>query len=144
MNVTPQQVAVALLNIAKGVSTVAPDGQTIAPLGGRSGEGGEIKLSPFVEIADAPWSFEGVAAGYGLVRATARFGVLFWLKYSQDVEYDKAVLRGLFASLFDAIKADPTLGGLVDDARVIEADNSLDTAADFWLWVTLVEVTFET
>jgi len=144
VKIHPQDVAKKLLEVALGVSVTTADGRTITPLGGRTGEGGEIKMSPYVEIADSSWRIEGIAAGYGSDRVTARFGVIYWVKYSQNVDADKEVLRLLFEALYDAVKAKPTLDGLVDHAFVAEADNGLNTATDYWFWVTIVEVEFET
>lgn len=144
MNVSPQEIAKKLLTLSLGVRVTLSDGTTVKVLGGRTAESGLIDRSPYVEVADAPWAFEGIAAGYDRRRGIGRFAIVYWVRWAKNAEREKEILRGLFEGLFDAVKADPTLGNLVEDVRVVEATSGLDENAAYWWWATLLEVEIET
>lgn len=140
MIVSVHDVAQKLLSIALGLTATTPNYGTVTIEGGRVGEGGPIRTGTFVEVADAPWRFEGLAAGAGKDVGIGQFGIIIYRKFAKETEREKEELHYLFEALYDTIKADPTLGGLAEDARVIEADSGFDSSREYWMMIGLVEV----
>ena len=141
----PEQIAQALLAKALALSVTTADGRTLTIRGGRTGEGGAIPETPYVEIGDAGWQFQSVAAGYGQDHVTGRFAVIFYRQYAKEVDREKEELREFFWAFREAMRGDPELGGLVHFARVAEARVGLAPreGRHYWYWMTIVEVVFE-
>jgi len=141
-----EQAARALLDKALAVTATTQDGRTIQARGGRTGEGGPIRETPFVEIGDVGLDFEGISATAGARDlVTLRLAVIFYRTYAKEVDREKEELRELFWAFRDAVRADYTLGGLVDYAHVASARATLEPREGqwFWAWITVVEVIFE-
>ncbi len=138
----PEQIAHALLAKALAVSATGSDGRTIAPKGGRTGEGGPIPETPFVEIGDAGWELEyvGSANAYDRDEARARYAVIFYRQFAKETDREKEDLRELFWAFRAALRADYTLGGLVDYAHVGRARVGLTPREGKWYWFLIAEV----
>lgn len=109
---------------------------------GRTGEGGPIPKTPYVEVGDGRSELVPASAGAGQIyHANAGFYVIFYVPYTgADPEVEKATLRELVWGYHEAMKADYTLGGLVDYARVRGWDIDLTTREKRRLWYAALEV----
>lgn len=142
----PEQIAQALLAKALAVTATGGDGRSIVVKGGRSGEGGPIPETPFVEIGDAGWDVQVQSASVGaLDYIRARYAVVFYRIYGREVDREKEDLRELFWAFRSALLADPTLGGIVTYAHVVEARTGLipREGKHYWFWIAEVEVHVE-
>jgi len=110
--------------------------------GGRTGEGGPIPKTPFVEVGDGRSELEPIAAGAGQIYL-ARLGyfVLFYVPYTgANPEPEKATLRELVWGFYQVLKADYTLGGLAAIAKVRAWDIDLTAREKRRLWYAAIEV----
>ena len=110
--------------------------------GGRTGEGGPIPKTPYVEVGDGRSELEPISAGAGVVfHARLGFFVVFYVPYTgADPESEKATLRELVWGYYQTLKADYTLGGRVDYARVRGWDIDLTAREKRRLWYAALEV----
>ena len=135
-----QNIAVYLLDLALGVEATLADGTQLKPRGGRTGEGGPIADTPWVEIGDMAWRFEPLPAGGGLDDEQLTYAVTLYTPLTGN-ERDKEVLREWLWSFRQAIRADYTLGGRVYYTHVDGASFGLITREDAQLWAGVLEVT---
>lgn len=140
-----ERVAQALLTMALGLTATGEDGRPIAVKGGRAGQGGPIPETPFVEVADIGWYMDPRPGSYGREFMRGRYAVVFYRAYGREVDREAEDLRELFWAFRDALRADYTLGGLVDWAHVEQARLDLIPREGkwYWAWTTLVEVSLE-
>jgi hypothetical protein len=105
-------------------------------VGGRTGEGGSISQTPFVEVGDGRGSITPLAAGGGgLDDIEPGFFVIYYERYNgANPEEQKRALRSYLWGLYTALKADETLGGLVEEARITEWDADLTTRNNTQYW----------
>jgi len=110
--------------------------------GGRTGEGGPVPETPFVEVGDGVSELEPVSAGAGAIyHASLGFYVLFYVPYTgADPEAEKATLRELVWGFYQAVKADYALGGVARYARVRRWDIDLTAREKRRLWYAAIEV----
>lgn len=108
---------------------------------GRTGEGGPIPVTPYVEIGDGRTTMEAVSAGAGMLyEMRAQFYVVFYVPYTgANPDADKATLRDLVWGFHEALKSDYSLGGLVRFAHVTGWDIDLTTRERRQYWYAAVE-----
>jgi hypothetical protein len=138
------QITDALLVKAKAVQV----GAVAVVKGGRTAEAAPIPQTPWVEIGDGRGFLEAIAAGNTEERATPSMYVIFYVPgppATPNPENEKRLLRDIAWQFRNDIRADRTLGGLVEDVRVIEWDSDLTkrNAKGYWYWALRLEVEFE-
>lgn len=114
--------------------------------GGRTGAGGPIPETVYVEIDDARGNSEPVAAGASLELFFPSFYVVFYDNFTgADPETEKARLRGIFWAFRAALYADRTLNNLVDDVLLTDWDADLMTRhnSGYWYWAATVQCEME-
>ena len=109
---------------------------------GRTGEGGPIPVTPYVEVGDWRSELEPISAGAGSIYyASLGFYVVFYVPYTgANPEDEKSTLREFVWGYHQALKADHTLGGLVEIAQVRAWDMDLTTREKRALWYAALEV----
>lgn len=130
-------IAQALLALALGVDGVRA---------GRTGAGGPIYETVFVEIDDARGRSEAVAAGADLEHFFPSYHVVFYDNFTgADPEAEKERLRLIFWAFRAALYQDRTLGGLVDDVLLAEWDADLLSRHNelYWYWAATVRCELE-
>lgn len=130
-------IAQALLTLARAVGGVR---------GGRTGAGGAIPETVYVEIDDARGHSEAVAAGASSERFFPAYHVVFYDNFTgADPEIEKERLRRIFWAFRAALYADRTLGGLVDDVLLTQWDADLTTRHNepYWYWAATVQCEME-
>lgn len=116
-------------------------------VGGRTGEGGSIPQTPYVEIGDGSGNVDPESAGAGGIdEITPTFYVIFYDRFiGSKPEEQKETLRGLFWSMYQALKDDYDLGGLVDEVRVqsFDADTAERNGSQYWFMALRIFVRWE-
>lgn len=127
-------IAVALLSKATALAAIVD---------GRTGEGGNIPQTPYVEVGDGRGSIVPYTAGAGgLDELTAQFFVIVYDRFNgANPAAQKETLRGIAWDYYAALKADPTLGGLCDEAQVGSFDGDLTERNGTRYWFMALEVT---
>jgi len=114
---------------------------------GRTGEGGNIPRAPYVEVGDGRGSITPYTAGAGgLDEITVQFYVIVYERFNgANPATQKELLRGVAWDYYTALKTDPSLGGLCDEARVnsFDADLTKRNNVDYWFMALEVAVRLE-
>lgn len=114
--------------------------------GGRTGAGGPIPETIYVEIDDARGRGEAVAAGADTERFYPSFYIVFYDNFTgSDPAAEKERLRRVFWLYRMALYAERTLGGRVDDILVTEWDADLVKRGNeyYWYWALTVQCEME-
>lgn len=115
--------------------------------GGRTGEGGPVPETPYVEVGDGQSTLEPLGgAGCQREQVGATFYVVFYVRFDgADPEARKAELRELVWGYRSSLLADLTLAGTVESARVQGWDIDLTerNRTQYWYAALEVEVQFE-
>ncbi|MEM7734441.1 MAG: hypothetical protein AAF267_01510 [Deinococcota bacterium] len=113
---------------------------------GRTGEGGIIPSTPYIEVGDGRGQVQGLAAGAGMDDLTAQFFVIAYERFNgSDPAPQKETLRKFYWDYYGALRADYTLGDLCEEARVtgFDADLTKRNNVEYWYFALTVEVRLE-
>lgn len=129
-------IALALLQKALDLNSVQ---------GGRTGEGGQIPKTPYVEIGDGQGEIEFIAAGYGQRRHVVQFYAIFYVPALNVPDEEKATLRQIYWDYYEALKSDLTLGGLCEQSQITgyQTDITERDKRSYWYWATQIEVIYD-
>ena len=121
------------------VTTVS--GATYTAVGPRRAIGGTIPESPFVEVGNEAVDFERLGGQSCTVNVSV--DVVFYMRFSNPNEEAEA-LRRFLCAYHAALKANPTLGGLVESAAVESSRVDLiqTEGAEFWARAIVVGVRY--
>lgn len=111
-------------------------------VGGRTGEGGTIPQTPYVEVGDMPGNIDPETAGAGGLDAiTPAFVVIFYERFvGSQPEAQKESLRHYWWQMYGRLKDDPTLGGLVDECRVQSWDPNVTERNGSQYWYMALQI----
>lgn len=110
--------------------------------GGRTGEGGSIPQTPYVEVGDGRGNVTPIAAGAGGTDdLEPTFFVIFYERFNgANPEAQKQRLRSLFYSYYTALKGDYDLGNLVDECVVTGWDSDLTARNNTQYWFLALNI----
>lgn len=130
-----------LADLADGLSVTASNGETFEAVTPRRAVGGSIPESPFVEVGNAALQFEDAVRSCLM---TMTVDVAFYVRFGKNEDLEAEVLRLMLCAFRDRLKADPTLGSVVESARVVSSAANLIQAEgeEFWVRVVVVEVKY--
>jgi len=130
-----------LATLLDGLSVTLSDGSVVTAVGPRRGVGGNIPETPFVEVGAQGVDIEeqGVSC-----QVTLRAQVLVSVRFGGDPARETEQLNRLFCVIRDQLKADPSLGGLVEHARAVGSNIYTVEAEgrEYWAMMVLVEVRY--
>ena len=130
-----------LAALLDGLTVTLADGTVVSAVGPRQGLGGNIPETPFLEVGSRGVDIEEQGVG---CKVLLRAEVMASVRYGGDVARETETLNRLFCAVRSVIKADPTLGGLVESARAVGSDVMMLEAEgrEFWTMIVRVEVIY--
>lgn len=133
-------IAERLGDLAEGLQVTTASGATYTAVGPRRAIGGTIPESPFVEVGNEAVTFDRSGAS---CTVNVTVDVVFYMRFSNPNE-EAEVLRRFLCAYHAALKADPTLGGLVESAAVESSRVDLiqTEGSEFWARVIVVGVRY--
>jgi len=130
-----------LAALMDNVQVTLSDGTVVSVVGPRQGVGGNIPETPFIEVGSSSIELEELGNNC-LITLTAQ--VVVSVRMGGDPARENEILNRVFCAVRQRIKDDPTLGGLVEHARLAGASVAtvLVEGAEYWVMMGRAEVRY--